>query len=138
MSSISGTGATGSTSTNFVPRDEIGFAGLTADDFMKMLIAELQNQDPSEPVSNADLMSQLSMMRNLTASDELNSTLQTMTSNQVLADASSFIGKTVIGRSVDGVMLEGEVSKAFTSDGDTYIEVDGKSMLFTDVESVSA
>lgn len=137
MSTISGTGATGSTGTEYVSQDEIGFAGLTADDFMKMLIAELQNQDPTEPVSNADLMSQLSMMRNLTASDELSNTLKTMTSNQILADASSFIGKTVIGKSVDGTLLEGVVSKAFTSEGETYLEVDGASMLFTDVESVS-
>ena len=124
--------------SNFVSGDEIGFAGLTADDFMRMLIAELQNQDPSEPVTNADLMNQLSMMRNLTANDELNTTLKTLTSNQVLADASSFIGKEIVGRDSSGETVEGLVTKAFTESGETYLQVGSSSLKFADVQSVSS
>jgi flagellar basal-body rod modification protein FlgD len=135
MSAI--TSASNVSGSDFVSGDNIGFAGLTADDFMKMLIAELQNQDPSEPVTNADLMSQLSMMRNLTASDELSTTLKTMTSNQVLADASSFIGKEIVGRTPEGDSVEGLVTKAFTESGETFLQVGTQSLKFADVQSVS-
>ncbi len=136
MSAI--TSASNVSGSDFVSGDKIGFSGLTADDFMKMLIAQLKNQDPSEPVTNADLMNQLSMMRNLTASDELSTTLKTLSSNQVLADASSFIGKEIVGRTPGGTSVEGLVTKAFTESGETFLQVGAQSLKFADVQSVNS
>src|SRR3984885_6107663 len=74
-----------------------GFNNLTTADFMQMLIAELENQDPTQPMSNEDLLTQLSTMSQLQSTQDLDSALQANTNSQQLSVASSFIGKAVQG-----------------------------------------
>jgi flagellar basal-body rod modification protein FlgD len=64
MSAISsGIGA----ATSTVDTGGTGFNSLTADDFLTLLIAQLQNQDPTEPVDNAEILNQLATMQGLTS-----------------------------------------------------------------------
>ena len=41
------------------------------DDFLKLMIAELQNQDPLDPMENSEMLQQLSQMRSIGATDKL-------------------------------------------------------------------
>ena len=75
-----------------VDADETGFAALDAETFMKLLIAQLKNQDPLEPLDNSELLSQLSMMRNLTANIELAESIEQITANRQLNDGANFLG----------------------------------------------
>jgi len=108
-------------SAPIVDQDKTGFAGLTADSFMKLLITELQNQDPLEPVGNEQLLSQLSMMRNLQSNIELGDTVKAITSNQQLSTAASFIGKSVTGFKDDETETTGVAQRAFLRDGIAYL-----------------
>ena len=104
-----------------VEKDEIGFAGLNADTFMKLLITELQNQDPLSPVESQDMLNQLAMMRNLSANLELADALEAITSNQQLSTAAAFIGKQVTGRDSDENEVDGVVDRAFLRDKQAYV-----------------
>jgi flagellar basal-body rod modification protein FlgD len=104
--------------------DESGLSNLSADDFMTLLIAQLQNQDPSEPVSNETLLDQVATMRSLQADVELEATLEANAGAEDLSTAASFLGKEVRGF-VGAKEVTGTVTRAYLAEGDAYVDVDG-------------
>ncbi|MBA4500904.1 flagellar hook capping FlgD N-terminal domain-containing protein [Marinobacterium marinum] len=65
--------------------------------FMRLLIAQLQNQDPSSPADPADFMQQISTLSNVESIQNLSKTMesmsQTMLSSQAALQASSMVGQ---------------------------------------------
>ncbi|MCA9015650.1 MAG: flagellar hook capping protein [Planctomycetaceae bacterium] len=118
---ISGSG--GTNSVQVVDADKVGFSGLTADSFMKLLITELQNQDPTEPLGNEQLLAQLSSMRELQSNIELSDTLQAITTGQSLTQAAGLIGKEIEGQEGQQTPVAGIVDRAFVREGKAYVGV---------------
>ena len=79
--------------------------GLTTDDFMKLFLAQLQNQDPTKPVDDQQMLSQLSQMSQIQTLQNVEKAL----SGSQLAQSSALIGKTVTGLDVDGKAVNGVV-----------------------------
>ncbi|MFV8781595.1 flagellar hook assembly protein FlgD [Microbulbifer sp. SA54] len=73
------------------------------DSFMTLLVAQLQNQDPMNPMENAEMTSQLAQINTVSGIESLNDTLAgingQLDTSQVL-QAADMIGK--------GVLVEGE------------------------------
>lgn len=124
--------------TNIVDRNETGFAGLDSTAFMKLLITQLQNQDPTEPVTNSELLNQLAMMRNLQSNIELGDSLAAITSSQNLSNAAAFIGRTVVGTNTNKEQVTGVVDRAFVADGEAFVGIGSDEIGLKQVESVSA
>ncbi|WP_417585143.1 flagellar hook assembly protein FlgD [Nitrincola sp.] len=65
--------------------------------FMKLLIAQLQNQDPTSPADTSDFMEQISTMSNVESIQNLATTMETMSStlisSQAALQASSMVGQ---------------------------------------------
>lgn len=84
-----------------------GSKALNADDFMKLLVAQLKNQDPNNPLDTKELVTQLSQ---LTGVEQLVSigtqmkSLTTATNGMAANQSAGLIGKTVQG-SADSVQL---------------------------------
>lgn len=72
-------------------------AELSSNDFFRLMISELTNQDPLEPASNQDLLNQISSIRDIELSSGLTQSLQQLTGEQRFSAASSMIGKFVTG-----------------------------------------
>jgi len=89
----------------------------------KMLVTELQNQDPTQPMSNTDLMNQVSQIRRSTATQQLTSTLQSVALGQSIASAGSLIGATVTGTDSNGNSVSGTVNSASISNGSAVLNV---------------
>ena len=53
-----------------------GFGSLGATDFLKMLTAQLKNQDPAAPTDNAAMIAQLAQFSTLSNSTDMASSLQ--------------------------------------------------------------
>lgn len=84
--------------------------------FMTLLITQLQNQDPLKPMENAEMTSQIAQINTVSGIEQLNATLQGITSqmnaNQAL-QASGLIGQ--------GVMVPGrQIMLEQDSDGKPY------------------
>ena len=118
-----------------VTEADAGIAGLTADDFMTLLIAQLQNQDPSEPVSNEVLLDQVATMRGLQADIELENTLAAGAGAADLATAASFLGKSVRGG--DGRVVEGVADRAYLDAGVAYLDVGGDAVPLNSISEVA-
>lgn len=68
---------------------------LDIDEFLKLMITELTNQDPLNPMDNAQLVEQIGQIRSISATSQLSDTLGAVLSGQNLSTASSLIGKRV-------------------------------------------
>jgi flagellar basal-body rod modification protein FlgD len=97
-----------------------GLADLELDQFLNLMITELQNQDPLSPTDNADLMNQIGQMREISANDALTKTLQTVLNGQNLTTASTLIGHSVKALDDKGENIEGVVDRVTleTNDND--------------------
>jgi flagellar basal-body rod modification protein FlgD len=114
-----------------------GFAALTSQDFLRMLITELKNQDPTQPVSNAELLQQLSQMQALQSNVELKSTLEDFASNEQIASGASFLGKVVSGTDANNNQVAGVADRVFMQNGTLMIGVGSSSVSVANVTGVS-
>ena len=68
-------------------------------DFLKLMTAQLKNQDPFDPVDNTQMVAQLAQFSSLAGISETNTTLKAISEKlgaSTTADAVSYIGKTVL------------------------------------------
>ena len=122
MSSISNLYNTaGNTSTSNAGGDR--FQDLDTQAFLKMMIAELQNQDPLNPMDNAKMLEQISQIRSITSNDALTGSIESLQMGQSMATAASLIGKTIVGQDVLGEEAVGVVEKVAFEDGKPYLYV---------------
>lgn len=70
-----------------------GFGTMRSEDFFKLLITEMQQQDPLEPTKTADMVNQISQIRSIELSQQLTSALTQMSNQQRTAGVSELIGK---------------------------------------------
>ena len=90
------------TGTSYSSTSSTGKSVLGKDDFLKLLVTQLQNQDPMSPLSGSDFAAQLAQFSSVEQLSNINSTLtQSVSANQLLSQsisnalAATFIGKQV-------------------------------------------
>jgi len=96
---------------------------LTMSDFIKMMVAQLENQDPMNPMSNTEMLQQISQMRSITSSDRLTTSIESLSLGQALSTASSLIGKTVTGIDTLNQSVTGKVDKVTIENGEAKLYV---------------
>lgn len=96
---------------------------LGAEDFLKLIVAELQSQDPLSPMDNTQMISQLSQIRSITSNDKLAETLESVALGQSAALASAMIGKTISGTSTTGDFVSGKVDRILFENGSPTLKV---------------
>jgi len=92
---VNSTTTTKTTSTDSVQADQ--------DKFMKLLVTQLQNQDPLNPMDNAAMTSQLAQLSTVTGINKVNATLETLRGD--IASTQSATAINLIGK---GVLVEGK------------------------------
>jgi flagellar basal-body rod modification protein FlgD len=70
----------------------------SADRFLKLLVAQMQNQDPLAPMDNAQVTSQMAQINTVAGIDKLNQTVQGLTAQFVQMQALQ--GASLVGRDV--------------------------------------
>lgn len=100
-------------------------AGLSSDDFFKLLITQLTNQDPMEPTSNQELLQQISSIRDIELSTTLTESLQRLAGQQQFGSASTLIGQYVTSvPGTDGNVQAGTVvAVKFNSQGQPRLQL---------------
>lgn len=101
---------------------------LELDHFLDLMIAELQNQDPLNPLDNSQMLQQISQIREVGATDRLTETLDTLLLRQNVASATSLIGQHVEGRTDAGSAARGIVQRVSIIDGTPQLFVDGQTV----------
>jgi len=81
-----------------------GSASEIQDRFLKLLVTQMKNQDPLNPMDNAQVTSQMAQLSTVTGIDKLNASVQALGSSMASTQTLSAIG--MIGH---GVMVRGDV-----------------------------
>ncbi|MYM68520.1 flagellar hook assembly protein FlgD [Pseudoduganella sp. FT55W] len=87
------------------------------DKFMKLLVTQLQNQDPLNPMDNAAMTSQLAQLSTVTGINKVNATLESLRTD--IASTQSSTAISLIGK---GILVEGkgiELNSSTDEDGKT-------------------
>ncbi len=104
------------------PKTRQASSEMGEDAFMKLIIAQMENQDPLKPMDNGEFMSQLAQFESANGINELNDSVEKMAlalqSNQAL-QASSLVGRWVEVPSTDN-FLWSEAGMAGTLDIPRY------------------
>ncbi len=105
--------------------------GATQDRFLKLLITQMKNQDPLNPMDNSQVTSQMAQLSTVSGIDKLNSTVQALSSSMLASQslqAVSMIGHPVLvpGTQID--LANGKANAAI----DLAQPVDSVSVNITD------
>jgi flagellar basal-body rod modification protein FlgD len=124
----------GGTNTLTNPKAQLG-----VNDFISMMVTQLQNQDPLSPESNSDLMQQMSQIGQMQASTQLETTLTTVAMQSNLAAAGNLIGKTVQGvDATSGAAVQGVVDSVKVVNNSVSLELDsGNELSMSNVTAIS-
>ena len=104
-------------------------------DYLKLLVTQLQNQNPLEPLDNNQMASQLAQLSQLGQIESLNSKFSDVLTTVERSYASSLVGKKVAFSNKTGT-LTGTVSEVQKSDGEMYLLVGGYKVGLDDVLAV--
>jgi flagellar basal-body rod modification protein FlgD len=78
-------------------------------DFLKLMLTQLQNQDPTNPMDNSEFLSQIAQFSTVTGVQDLNKSFSGLStalqSNQAL-QASSLVGRTVLVPGKEGMLTD--------------------------------
>jgi flagellar basal-body rod modification protein FlgD len=110
-------------------------------DYMKLLVTQLQNQNPLEPLDNKDMSAQLAQFSQLQQTENLNTSFSKVLESVQRSYASSLIGKEVSFKvqAADGTIQTqtGEVDEVVIgADGTLLLMVDDRQVKLADVTSI--
>jgi flagellar basal-body rod modification protein FlgD len=96
--------------------------GLGRDDFFKLFLAQLRNQDPTKPLEDRDFVAQLAQF---TLIDTMQEVKRVLTAGS-LAQAAALIGRSVVATTDEGYPVAGIVDHVVQSEGGIALVVDGQ------------
>ena len=106
-------------------------------EFLQLLVTQLKNQDPLDPVKNQDFVAQLAQFNSLEQMINLNSNFEKMLSLQQMTQASCLIGATVTWQDADGNQMSGVVSQIAMIDQQANLVVGTNNVTLDQVLSIS-
>jgi hypothetical protein len=124
----------GSPSLSSVPEQE-----LDRDAFLQLLVLQLQNQDPTEPMDSQQLLAQLAQFTALEQAHNLTDSIDEMSGNidQLnFISASQMLGRTVRGLSLSGLPQEGVVERVRLDGSTVILTVNGQQMSMAGVVEI--
>lgn len=135
LANITTTNTNSTTAVTTATNDTLG-----KDAFLKLLIAELSNQDPLNPMEDREFISQMATFSELEQMQNMNKTLETM------VDANKFSAVNYIGKAVAFTKGDGEEAEQvaaivnyvwFQPDGKAILDTTEGEVALEDVEGVS-
>lgn len=94
--------------------------------FLQLLIAEMKNQDPTNPMDTSQYMSQFAQLSSVEQAMQTNTKLDSLLSSQALSQADGLIGKNVSFTDSTGATFTGKVASiSINSNGSVATLDDG-------------
>ncbi len=110
-----------------------GKSGMDKDAFLQLLVAQMKYQDPLEPTSNTEYISQYAQFSQVEALNNMSSTME-------LSRYSSYVGKEVLIETTDAsgksTQTRGFVDYVTFEEGTAYFSIDGNLYKAEDMVSV--
>lgn len=98
-------------SKNLAEAGKVTNQSLGKDDFLKLLITQLSNQDPTSPMENTEFIAQMAQFSSLEQMTNMSESFTQLANMLTASEASSVIGRTV-EVDLNGEVLTGQVEAA--------------------------
>jgi flagellar basal-body rod modification protein FlgD len=138
MSTSSILSSLSSASTSTSSNTSSDYLNLTNTDFLKLLLTELQNQDPLDPTSTSDILTQISEIKAIASNEDLSGTLSGLSLQQQLYTGSSLLKSTITGTNDSGTTVTGAVDSIKVSDSTVYACVGSESVSLANITNIQA
>lgn len=92
--------------------------------FLKLMITELQQQDPLNPLDNKDMLNQIAQIRAVGASDQLTKTLNSVLLGQNITSATNLLGADISALTDKGEAITGIVNRVAIDKGVPKVHVE--------------
>jgi len=113
-------------------------SGLGEDSFLKLLITQLQNQDPTQPQDPTQQVAELANFSTLQEITNLNTSLTSLLQVTEITQNAALIGKNVTVTDGNGNTNSGVVSSVTMNNGTANVLINGQMYPATTITSVSA
>ncbi len=128
--------------TTTVPASSVGSTAdqsqLSSQQFLQLLVAQLQYQDPSNPVDNATLMNETATLNQIQTMQQLATASTSQMAAEEQQTATNMVGKTVTYLDSSNNTQSGYVSAATISGTSPTLTVGGQSIALSSVQQVLA
>jgi flagellar basal-body rod modification protein FlgD len=105
--------------------------------FMKLLMAQLKNQNPMDPVDDKDLLTQMAQLNSLSELQKISDKLDKSTNASLFSSASNLIGKTVTASTDDETYVTGVVSSVQCLNNEYTVTIGDQSFALDKIYQVS-
>ena len=129
-------GAPGTTPATTSTAPSASKNNMDKDLFLKLLVAQLKYQDPSNPADPTQFMAQTAQFTMVEKLNEVAAAQQQLVSAQLMLGATSLVGRTVTYPGPDGVERTGVVTSATISGSNPTVKVGNTDVPLSSVREV--
>ncbi len=131
MSTISSVSSTSTSSTSSTSSS----SSLDTDSFLQILAAELKYQDPSDPVSATEYVSQMAQISSLNELTNIGTSINNSVAYSLIGQEATYSTTTTDGDTVTGT---GTVLSVTVSGSNTYVNVGGTTVDYSSITKVGS
>jgi len=117
---------------------EVGSKSLQREDFMMLLLTQLQHQDPLKPMDDQALMTHFTQLNSLEELQGIHQKIGSLTGEGSLTEASTLIGKSATVSAPDGEQISGLVSSVSQLGEEITLMIEGKAYALSSLIHVQA
>lgn len=115
----------------------IGNTTVNKDEFLRLFVAQLQNQSPMDPLKGHEFIAQLAQFSSVEQLSNLNSSFENTLKFQQLSGGSEFIGKkATFFNEVTGKLEEGVIQGAITDGKTISVVIQNQQFPISDVTGI--
>ncbi len=113
-------------------------SGMGKDSFLKLLVTQLQHQDPTKPMEDKEFISQMAQFSSLEQMSNLNKEIKNLVLSSKSSEAYGILGKDIEAYDpVQKKSVSGTVNSVFYKGEDLMIGVGKEEVLLKNIHSVS-
>lgn len=107
-------------------------SAISQEDFLKILLTQLNYQDPLKPLDNQEFLAQMAQFSSLEQTRQLNERVDTLLSIQSSTQSIGLLGKTVDIQTATGTVT-GQITTLVFKEGQPFMTVKAGEQFLTDI-----
>jgi flagellar basal-body rod modification protein FlgD len=112
------------------------YDSLDTSSFIKLLVSELQNQDPMSPMDNSKILDEVSQIKAISSNDKLSKMLEAVQLQQNVGTANNLLGKVISGLTDDSKNITGAVDKVSIAGSDIKLHIGDQTVSISNVSEI--
>jgi len=120
-----------------IPENRVPVKTLDQQDFLKLLVAQMTQQDPLNPKSDLEMIPQMVSFTQLEQSKSMQSDIASLRAEQQLLQANSLLGRTVVIQDGSATGVTGQVTAVQLVEGTPKLVVNGRRYDLADLSSIT-